>query len=121
VIGHEIGHHVQNLQGISDRVHRAPLSSQRGAKGLSVRLELQADCYAGVWAQDAARRQLIEIGDIDEALRAAAAIGDDRLQSKTRGTVSPETFSHGTSAQRSRWFERGYRSGDPADCDTFAG
>jgi predicted metalloprotease len=121
VIGHEIGHHVQNLLGVSDKVHRAPLSNQRGAKGLSVRLELQADCYAGVWAHDADRRQLIEVGDVDEALQAAAAIGDDRLQSMSHGTVSPESFSHGTSVQRKRWFERGYRSGDPSDCDTFSG
>lgn len=119
VIGHEIGHHVQNLVGASEKVARAPRSSQRGAEGLSVRLELQADCYAGVWTHDAARRRLIEIGDIDEALHAAAAIGDDRLQTMGRGTVSPESFSHGTSVQRAQWFERGYRSGNPDDCDTF--
>jgi predicted metalloprotease len=121
VIGHEIGHHVQNLRGTSTKVSRAPRSSQRGAEGLSVRLELQADCYAGVWANDAARRSLIEIGDIDEAMRAAAAIGDDRMQTMSHGTVSPDSFSHGTSVQRAHWFERGYRSGDPGECDTFTG
>lgn len=119
VIAHEIGHHLQNLLGASDRVHRAPAQAQRGATGLSVRLELQADCYAGVWAHASEQRQLLEAGDIEEALTAAAAIGDDRLQTMTRGTVRPESFSHGTSAQRVRWFRRGYQTGDPAQCDTF--
>lgn len=121
VIGHELGHHVQNLLGTSERVARAPRSAQRGAEGLSVRLELQADCYAGVWANDAAQRRLIEMGDIEEALRATAAIGDDRLQTMSQGTVSPDSFSHGTSVQRAHWFERGYRSGDPSSCNTFTG
>jgi predicted metalloprotease len=120
VIAHEIGHHVQNLDGTSRQVHGASRSAQSGAGGLSVRLELQADCYAGVWANDAERRGLLEVGDIDEAIRAAASIGDDRLQSMSRGTVSPETFSHGTSAQRASWFRRGLESGNPAACDTFA-
>ena len=120
VIAHEIGHHLQKLEGTSDLVHRSSESAQRGATGLSVRLELQADCYAGVWAHDAARRGLLEVGDIEEAIDAAAAIGDDRLQSMSRGTVSPETFSHGTSAQRARWFRTGYESGRADACDTFS-
>jgi predicted metalloprotease len=120
VIAHEIGHHLQKLEGTSDLVHRSSSSAQRGATGLSVRLELQADCYAGVWAHDAQRRGLLEVGDAEEALGAAAAIGDDRLQEMGRGTVSPETFSHGTSAQRARWFRNGYETGDPRACDTFA-
>jgi predicted metalloprotease len=121
VIAHELGHHVQNLLGVSDRVHRAPQHLQQGAEGLSVRLELQADCYAGVWAHDAQTRGRLELGDIEEAMTAAAAIGDDRLQSMSRGTVNPESFSHGTSAQRKAWFERGLARGNPRDCDTFAG
>jgi predicted metalloprotease len=120
VIAHEIGHHLQKLEGTSDLVHRSSASAQRGATGLSVRLELQADCYAGVWAYDAERRGLLEVGDVEEALGAAAAIGDDRLQKMGRGTVSPETFSHGSSAQRVRWFRNGYQTGDPRNCDTFA-
>lgn len=120
VIAHEIGHHLQNLQGTTEAVHRAAPSAQRGATGLSVRLELQADCYAGVWAHSAERRGLLEVGDAQEAIDAAAAIGDDRLQSMSRGTVSPETFSHGTSAQRARWFRTGYETGDPGACDTFS-
>ncbi|MEZ4372230.1 MAG: neutral zinc metallopeptidase [Polyangiaceae bacterium] len=120
VIAHEIGHHVQNLMGTSAKVHAAPKSQQAGANGLSVRLELQADCYAGVWGHDTSQRKLLEEGDLEEALTAAAAIGDDRLQKQATGTVSPETFSHGTSAQRVKWFQRGYKSGDPAECDTFS-
>lgn len=121
VIAHEIGHHVQNLTGASARVHRAPKAAQRGATGLSVRLELQADCYAGVWAHGTREKGLIEAGDLQEALRAAEAIGDDTLQKRGGGTVRPETFSHGTSAQRARWFRRGYETGDPKACDTFSG
>jgi hypothetical protein len=119
VIAHEIGHHVQNLDGTSDRVHRAPRSRLLGPDGLSVRLELQADCYAGVWAHDANARGLLELGDIDEAITAAGAIGDDRLQHMSRGTVSPESFTHGSSAQRVEWFTRGLQTGDPRACDTF--
>jgi uncharacterized protein len=121
VIAHEIGHHVQNLDGTSGQVQRAVSSRQRGAGGLSVRLELQADCYAGVWAHDAQQRGLLEVGDIEEAMTAAAAIGDDRLQQMGRGTVSPERFTHGTSAQRVHWFRRGYERGDPGACDSFSG
>jgi predicted metalloprotease len=120
VIAHEIGHHVQKLDGTSDQVHLSSRSRQRGAGGLSVRLELQADCYAGVWAHDAQVRGLLEVGDIEEALTAAAAIGDDRLQKQSQGTVSPESFTHGTSAQRAGWFRRGFESGDPNRCDTFS-
>ena len=120
VIAHEIGHHLQTLDGTSAKVHAAPQRDQKGAGGMSVRLELQADCYAGVWAGDAERRGLLEVGDLDEALRAAAAIGDDRLQRMGRGTVSPETFSHGTSAQRARWFRTGYTQRTAAACDTFS-
>lgn len=120
VIGHEIGHHVQHLLGKSGEVHEAPEYLQKGAEGLSVKLELQADCYAGVWAHDAQKRNLLEAGDVDEALAAAAAIGDDRLQKQSQGRVTPETWSHGSAAQRAFWFKRGLEAGKPAACDTFA-
>ena len=122
VIAHEIGHHVQNLLGISGEVHQRKQSmSQADANQLSVRLELQADCFAGVWAIRADKaRGLIEEGDIDEALNAASAIGDDRLQRQSQGTVVPESFTHGSSAQRQRWFRNGFASGNPDDCDTFS-
>jgi predicted metalloprotease len=120
VIAHELGHHVQRLLGTTERVERAPLSQQQGAGHLSVRTELQADCYAGVWARSAERRQIVDVGDIDQAMRAAAAVGDDRLQEQASGSVAPEKWTHGSSAERDRWFHRGYASGDPADCDTFA-
>jgi hypothetical protein len=121
VIAHEIGHHVQNLLGISDKVHRAMERADRAqANELSVRLELQADCFAGVWAHHADRaRQVLEQGDIEEGLNAASAIGDDRLQKQARGTVSPDSFTHGSSAQRVRWFKRGIESGDIKQCNTF--
>lgn len=121
VLAHEIGHHVQNLQGTSTKVHRASKSAQKGANGLSVRLELQADCFAGVWAASTRQKGLLEEGDIEEALTAAGAIGDDTLQRNSSGTVRPETFSHGTSAQRARWFRRGLEAGRPDACDTFSG
>jgi uncharacterized protein len=122
VIAHEVGHHVQNLLGLSDRVRDA---QQRGgaaqANGLSVRLELQADCLAGVWGHHANRvRHLLEPGDVDEGLRAAAAIGDDRLQRQAGGTVQPESWTHGSSAMRGRWLRRGLETGDMKQCDTFA-
>lgn len=120
VITHEIGHHVQHLLGTSERVHNAPEEEQAGARGLSVRLELQADCYAGVWAQSTEQRDLLEAGDIEEALRAASVIGDDALQRQSTGTVRPETFTHGSSEQRARWFKRGYETGDMNACDTFS-
>lgn len=120
VIAHEVGHHVQNLLGATDRVHNAPQREQVGDKGLSVRLELQADCYAGVWAHSARQRELLEVGDVEEALQAAAAIGDDRLQKQSGGSVQPESWTHGSSAERARWLRKGLESGDPKACDTFA-
>lgn len=121
VIAHEIGHHVQNLLGISDKVQAAwQRMGEAQANQLSVRLELQADCLAGVWAHHADRaRQVLEKGDIEEGLRAASAIGDDRLQRRTQGYVVPESFTHGTSAQRVQWFKRGIETGSVAGCDTF--
>ncbi len=122
VIAHEVGHHVQRLLGITEQVEqqRSRLSTTQ-ANALSVRVELQADCFAGIWAHDADRaKQVVEPGDIDEALNAAAAIGDDRLQRQARGGVNPESFTHGSSAQRVRWFKRGYESGDVNQCDTFS-
>jgi len=122
VIAHEIGHHVQNLLGISSEVRRRQSGlSKADANQLSVRLELQADCLAGVWAHRADKAKgILEEGDVEEALNAASAIGDDRLQRQSRGTVVPESFTHGTSAQRQRWFRTGLASGDPDSCDTFA-
>lgn len=122
VIAHEVGHHVQNLLGISGKVDR--MRRQVGeAEGnqLSVRLELQADCFAGVWANHADRsRQILEQGDVEEGLNAAKQIGDDTLQRQSRGTVVPESFTHGSSAQRVRWFRRGLETGDLNQCNTFA-
>lgn len=122
VVAHEVGHHVQNLLGISDRVQaeRARLS-QVAANRVSVETELQADCLAGVWAFHANRtRHLLEPGDAEEGLRAASAIGDDRLQKEARGRVVPESFTHGSSAQRVHWFQKGMSTGRVNDCDTFA-
>jgi predicted metalloprotease len=120
VVAHEIGHHVQNLLGISDRVQRQRARlDQTGGNALSVRLELQADCYAGVWGNAAARRNILESGDVEAALAAATAIGDDRLQKQSRGYVVPESFTHGSSAQRVRWFKTGLEGGDVRRCDTF--
>lgn len=121
VIAHEVGHHVQNLIGISDKVHamRSKLS-QKEYNQLSVKLELQADCFSGIWANHANRaRSIVEPGDIDEALNAAAMIGDDRLQKKSRGYVTPDSFTHGSSVQRVKWFREGWRSGDVQRCNTF--
>ena len=122
VIAHEIGHHVQNLLGISGQVHQMKQRvGEAEANALSVRLELQADCLAGVWAIRADKaRNILESGDVEEALNAASAIGDDTLQRQSRGTVVPESFTHGTSAQRQRWFRQGLGSGDPDSCDTFS-
>ncbi|MCG8587296.1 MAG: neutral zinc metallopeptidase [Pirellulales bacterium] len=121
VIAHEVGHHVQNLLGISDDVHRKQQrAGKEAANRLSVQLELQADYFAGVWAHHAQQNwQILEPGDIDEAIRAAAAIGDDKLQQDARGYVRPESFTHGTSEQRVRWFTRGLKSGDMEGGDTF--
>lgn len=116
VLAHEYGHHVQDLLGTSQRVDPRDTGPTSG----SVRLELQADCYAGVWGFHAGKSNQLSAGDVDEALAAATAIGDDRLQRQSQGYVVPESFTHGTSAQRVRWFRRGLESGRPADCDTFS-
>ena len=122
VIAHEIGHHVQTLLGTSQQVQQAQQqASQQQANALSVQLELQADCYAGVWAHHANRsRQLLEEGDVEEGLNAASAIGDDNIQRQSQGTVVPESFTHGSSEQRVSWFRRGLESGSMKNCDTFA-
>jgi len=119
VIAHEVGHHIQHLLGTDRQVHEASDSERDGANGLSVRLELQADCYAGVWGHATQRRDILEAGDLEEALRAAQVIGDDALQKQATGVVRPESFTHGTSAQRAKWFKRGFDSGKPGECDTF--
>ena len=121
VIAHEVGHHVQKLLGITDRVDAARRrASEAESNRLSVRLELQADFLAGVWARYADRvKHVVEAGDIEEAIRAANAVGDDRLQSRSRGYVVPDSFTHGTSEQRVRWFRRGYETGDLSQGDTF--
>lgn len=122
VVAHEVGHHIQTITGTSGRVQRERQRlSEADANALSVRQELQADCYAGVWGHHAGRRNLLEAGDVEEGLAAASAIGDDRLQRRSGGEVVPESFTHGTSAQRMEWFRRGLDTGDPAECDTFAG
>ena len=122
VIGHEVGHHIQNILGTSTEVHRKKQRVSRAeANALSVMLELQADCYAGVWAHHAEKdRDLLEEGDVEEGLAAAAAIGDDRLQKHSGRAVSPESFTHGSSAQRVKWLKRGLRSGRVDQCNTFA-
>jgi len=122
VIAHEVGHHVQHLQGAIDQVNAARARGARleGDSGLLVRQELQADCYAGVWGHHAQRRHdWLEPGDLEEALNTASAIGDDNLQRQSRGTVVPDAFTHGTAAQRVSWFRRGFDSGNPAACDAF--
>jgi uncharacterized protein len=121
VVAHEVGHHVQKLLGTSDRVNRARrYQNEEGANGMSVRLELQADFYAGVWAHYARNRGIVDPGDIEEALSAASAVGDDRLQREGQGYVVPDSFTHGTSEQRSRWFRSGFETGDPGRGDTFS-
>ena len=120
VLAHEIGHHVQTVTGTEREVRAEQQRSPRYANQLSVAMELQADCYAGVWAYSAARAGQLEAGDLEEGLNAAAAVGDDRLQKMGRGRVNPETFTHVSSAERQRWFRRGFESGDPARCDAFA-
>lgn len=121
VVAHEVGHHVQHLLGIADQVDQARRRlDATAANQLSVRVELQADCLAGVWAkQSASERNTLEQGDIEEGLNAASAIGDDRLQRRSQGHVVPDSFTHGTSQQRTHWFSRGFQSGDTAQCDTF--
>jgi predicted metalloprotease len=120
VIAHELGHHIQRLRGIEGRVRQAQEARPSAANALSVRLELQADCYAGIWGHSTAERQLLEAGDVDGALNAAASIGDDRIQRMSGRGVQPESFTHGSSAQRVEWFKRGFESGDLDACDTFA-
>jgi uncharacterized protein len=120
VLAHEIGHHVQNVLGVGDQVREQQAARPSERNALSVRLELMADCFAGVWAHSTQQRRLLEAGDVESALGAAAAIGDDRLQRMGRGTVSPDSFTHGSSEQRVAWFRRGYEGGRPSDCDTFA-
>jgi len=120
VLAHEIGHHVQNVLGINADVRRQQQRNPDDANELSVRQELQADCYAGIWAHSTFERDLLEQGDIDEGLAAAAAVGDDRIQQETSGRVDPESFTHGTSEERQKWFERGYSSGATDRCDTFS-
>ncbi|MCX5569680.1 MULTISPECIES: KPN_02809 family neutral zinc metallopeptidase [Kaistia] len=122
VIAHEVGHHVQDLQGILPKFNQMRQNMSRAdANALSVKVELQADCYAGVWANRTDQKGMLEAGDIDEALNAATQIGDDAIQKRTQGVVVPESFTHGTSAQRSAWFKRGYQSGDLNQCNTFQG
>lgn len=121
VLAHELGHHVQDVLGTDARVRQLQESRPEAANELSVRLELQADCYAGVWANSTQERKLLQAGDIDEALTAAASVGDDRIQEAATGSVHPESFTHGTAAQRASWFKRGFDSGRPESCDTFAG
>ena len=119
VLAHEIGHHVQHLLGLTGRVGRAQQADPSSGNEMSVRLELQADCFAGVWGNSTAQRGLLEHGDVEEGLGAAAAVGDDRIQQRGRGTINPESFTHGSAAQRTQWFRRGLESGDVRNCDTF--
>jgi predicted metalloprotease len=120
VIAHEVGHHVQNLLGISDHVRREQqrLSRAQGNE-MSIRLELQADCLAGIWGHHQQRRSLLEAGDIEEGMAAASAVGDDNMQRRATGTIQPESWTHGSAEQRREWFRRGLESGDPDACDTF--
>ncbi|MFN2590124.1 MAG: neutral zinc metallopeptidase [Actinomycetota bacterium] len=121
VIAHEFGHHVQTLLGTEGRMRQEQQRRPSEANELSVRLELQADCYAGVWAHSAYQENLLETGDVEEGLTAAASVGDDRIQRSAGQRVDPERWTHGSSAQRTQWFQTGYRSGDPGACDTFSG
>ena len=119
VIAHEMGHHVQEQLGTSAQVQSLQRRNPGDANELSVRLELQADCYAGVWAHTVYQAGVLEAGDVEEAIRASQAVGDDRLQRRATGSVNPDTFTHGTSAQRSKWFNAGREAGEPSACDTF--
>jgi predicted metalloprotease len=119
VLAHELGHHVQHLDGVDQQVRQMQESNPGSANALSVRMELQADCYAGIWAHSTNERQLLQQGDVEEAMNAAAAVGDDRIQAQTRGSVNVDSFTHGSAAQRAQWFRRGFDSGDPKACDTF--
>ncbi len=120
VLAHEVGHHVQTLLGISDKVHQMQSrASQKEANAIQVKMELQADCFAGVWGHYMQKQGILETGDLDEALDTATAIGDDRLQKEATGRVVPDSFTHGTSEQRKTWFKRGFTSGDPQVCNTW--
>ncbi len=120
VLAHEIGHHVQSELGTERKLRSAQRANPSEANALSVRMELQADCYAGVWGHSTQRRELLEQGDLQEGLAAAAAVGDDRVQEMASGDVRPESFTHGSSQQREEWFRRGFETGDPRACDSFA-
>jgi predicted metalloprotease len=120
VIAHELGHHVQNVLGIESKMRSLQSAHPGQANAYSVKLELQADCFAGIWGHSTEQRNILEQGDVEEALNCAAAIGDDRLQKQARGRVTPDTFTHGSSEQRVRWFKRGMQSGKIEDCDTFS-
>jgi uncharacterized protein len=121
IVAHEYGHHIQNVLGISDQVRQGQQSNPSQANALSVRLELQADCLGGVWAKDAQQRGQFEgEAELEEAINAAGAVGDDRIQQQTQGRVDPESFTHGSSEQRMTWFKRGFKTGDSAQCDTFS-
>jgi predicted metalloprotease len=120
VVAHEYGHHIQTITGISQQVDAARRENPEASNALSVRLELQADCLGGVWAHSTFERGLLEQGDLEEGLNAAASVGDDRIQAETTGRISPETFTHGTAEQRASWFKRGFDEGDAGACDTFA-
>jgi len=119
VLAHEVGHHVQKILGIEGKVREAQQRNPQAVNALSVKLELQADCLAGVWGHSTDQRHLLEPGEVDEGLKAAAAVGDDRLQRMSSGRVNPETFTHGSSAQRSEWFQRGFTDGTISSCNTF--
>jgi len=121
VLAHELGHHVQHVLGIDEHVRRAQQQRPDMQNPLSVRMELQADCFAGVWGHATQQRSILEAGDLEDALNAASAIGDDRIQQRMGGGVQPESFTHGSAEQRVQWFRRGFESGKPESCDTFAG
>ncbi|MEP6733719.1 MAG: neutral zinc metallopeptidase [bacterium] len=121
VIAHELGHHVQKLLGTEAKVRRMRQADPGAANALSVRMELQADCFAGVWGHDTQQRNILQQGDVEEGLNAAGSVGDDRIQQRTSGHVNMESFTHGSAAQRASWFKRGLESGDPRQCDTFSG
>nr|MBA3244675.1 neutral zinc metallopeptidase [Actinomycetota bacterium] len=121
VIAHEFGHHVQNVLGVSADVRQQQQEDPDGANELSIKLELQADCLAGVWGHSAQQEGLLQPGDVEEGLNAAAAVGDDRIQQKSGRGVNPESWTHGSSEQRMAWFQKGFEKGDPSACDTFKG
>jgi predicted metalloprotease len=120
VLAHEIGHHVQNLLGIEEKMRAEAQSNPDDENDLSIRLELQADCFAGVWGFTTYKRDILDSGDLEEGLNAAASVGDDRIQKQSTGRVNPETWTHGSSEQRVRWFKNGFENGDPNACDTFS-